>query len=73
VITQSYHLPRTVYTCDRLGIKTVGLGSPDLEIYGLWGMIPDFRREMLANIKALVEVNVTRPRPTFLGRFEGIN
>lgn len=73
VITQNYHLPRTVYTCDRLGVKTVGLGSPDLEIYGLWGMIPDFRREMFANIKALIEVNITRPRPTFLGRFEGIN
>lgn len=70
VITQNYHLPRTIYTCDRLGVKTVGLGTPDIEIYGLLGMIPDLKREMLANVKALVEVNITRPRPTFLGSFE---
>ena len=70
VITQNYHLPRTVYTCDRLGIKTVGLGTPDLELYGWRGMMPDFKREMLANVKALLEVHITRPRPTFLGDFE---
>lgn len=72
VITQNYHLPRTIYTCDRLGIETVGLGTPDIEIYGLQGMIPDLKREMFANVKALVEVNITRPRPTFLGSFEGL-
>jgi vancomycin permeability regulator SanA len=72
VITQNYHLPRTVYTCDRLGVKTVGLGTADLEIYGWRGMLPDWKREMFANVKALVEVNITRPRPTFLGSFEGI-
>ena len=71
VITQNYHLPRTIYTCDRLGIKTVGLGTPDIELYGLQSMIPDLKREMFANVKALVEVKITRPRPTFLGSFEG--
>lgn len=73
VITQNYHLPRTVYTCDRLGIKTVGLGTPDLELYGWRGMMPDFKREMLANVKALLEVHITRPQPTFLGDFERID
>ncbi len=72
VITQNYHLPRAIYTCRRFGLDTVGLGTPDIEIYGLWGMIPDLRREMLANVKPLWEVHVTRPRPTFLGRFEKI-
>jgi vancomycin permeability regulator SanA len=72
VITQNYHLPRAIYTCRQFGLDTVGLGTPDIEIYGLWGMIPDFRREMLANVKALWEVHVTRPRPTFLGRLEKI-
>ena len=73
VVTQNYHLPRTVYTCARLGVKTVGLGTPDVKIYGWRGMVPDLKREMLANVKALVEVNITRPRPTFLGNFEGMN
>jgi vancomycin permeability regulator SanA len=35
-------------------------------------MLPDLKREMLANVKALAKINITRPRPTFLGAFEGI-
>jgi vancomycin permeability regulator SanA len=70
VVTQNYHLPRTVYTCQQLGVEVVGLGTQDVEIYGLRPMIPDLQREMLANVKALWEVHVTRPKPTFLGRFE---
>ena len=66
VITQKYHLPRAVYTCRQLGVKTVGLGTPDREIYGLRGMIPYLLREMLANVKALWEIHITRPHPTFL-------
>jgi vancomycin permeability regulator SanA len=66
VITQRYHLPRAVYTCRQLGVKAVGLGTPDREIYGLRGMIPYLLREMLANTKALWEIHITRPRPTFL-------
>jgi vancomycin permeability regulator SanA len=66
LITQSYHLPRAVYTCRQLGVQAIGLGTQDLEIYGLRGMIPYLIREMLANLKALSEVHITRPRPTFL-------
>ena len=29
LITQKYHLPRAVYTCNKLGIDSVGLGTPD--------------------------------------------
>lgn len=66
VITQNYHLPRAVYTCRQLGVKTVGLGTPDREIYGLRGMIPYLLREVLANVKTLWEIHITRPHPTFL-------
>jgi vancomycin permeability regulator SanA len=66
VITQRYHLPRAVYTCRQLGVKAVGLGTADREIYGLRGMIPYLLREMLANVKALSEIYLTRPHPTFL-------
>ena len=65
VITQNYHLPRAVYTCCQLGVEAVGLGTPDREIYGLRGMIPYLLREMLANVKALSEIHLTRPHPTF--------
>jgi vancomycin permeability regulator SanA len=66
VITQRYHLPRAVYTCRRLGVNTVGLGTADREIYGLRGMIPYLLREMLANVKALSDIYLTRPHSTFL-------
>ncbi|MGL4883087.1 MAG: SanA/YdcF family protein [Waterburya sp.] len=66
LITQSYHLPRAVYTCRQLGVQAIGLGTPDREIYGLRGMIPYLLREMLANVKALSDIYLTRPHPTFL-------
>ncbi|MBD2040606.1 SanA/YdcF family protein [Microcoleus sp. FACHB-672] len=72
LITQSYHLPRAVYTCRQLGVDAVGLGTPDWEKYRDRSMMRYAGREVLAVIKALWEVHVTRPEPTFLGPFEGI-
>ena len=66
VITQNYHLPRAVYTCRQLGVNAVGLGTPDREVYGLRGIIPYLLREMLANVKALSDIHLIRPHPTFL-------
>ncbi|WP_246141964.1 SanA/YdcF family protein, partial [Hyella patelloides] len=65
VITQNYHLPRAVYTCRQLGVNAVGLGTPDRDIYGLRGMFPYLLREMLANVKALSDIHLIRPHPTF--------
>ncbi|MEB3881961.1 ElyC/SanA/YdcF family protein [Lyngbya sp. CCY1209] len=73
LITQQYHLPRAVYTCKRLGIDAIGFGTPD------WGKFRDdsmrfyVRRELLAVVKAVVEVHILRPKPTFLGPFEGMS
>lgn len=73
LVTQRFHLPRAVYTCHRMGIEAVGLGTPD------WGKFRDDSmryytfREVLAGIKALWEVHISRPRPTFLGPFEGMS
>jgi vancomycin permeability regulator SanA len=72
LVTQSYHLPRAVYTCRALGVEAVGLGVPD------WGRYPGLllarytTRETLATAKALVDVHLARPLPTFLGPYEGI-
>ncbi len=66
MITQNYHLPRTVYTCRQLGVKTVGLRIPERQIYRLQGMIPYLLRQMLANVEALWNIHITRPHPTFL-------
>lgn len=73
VVTQSYHLPRAVYTCQQLDIEATGLGTPD------WGAYPSAlmhrytMREVLATLNALWQVHITRPLPTFLGPFEGIS
>jgi vancomycin permeability regulator SanA len=72
VVTQSYHLPRAVYTCQQLNIETTGLGTPDWGAYPAALMHRYTLREVLATLNALWQVHITRPLPTFLGPFEGI-
>lgn len=72
LVTQNFHLPRAVYTCKQLGIESVGLGTPDWERYSSKTVGRYTLREKLSVLKAIWEVHVTRPQPTFLGKFEGI-
>jgi vancomycin permeability regulator SanA len=72
LVTQRYHLPRAVYTCQQLGINAVGLGTPDWETYGASIMVPYTLREVLSTLKAVWQVKITHPQPTFLGPFEGM-
>lgn len=72
VVTQDFHLARSVYTCRALGVDVVGLGTPDWGRYSDVTMRSMALREALAGVKALVEVHVLRPKPTFLGPYEGI-
>ena len=72
LITQQYHLPRAVYTCNQLGINAVGYGTPDWGKYRDESMRFYTQREILAIIKALLELHILRPKPTFLGPFEGM-
>ncbi len=71
LVTQRYHLPRAIYTCRQLGIDAVGVGAQD------WGVYPDGLmaaysvREGVAILKALWDVHIARPLPTFLGPYEG--
>ncbi len=67
LVTQRYHLPRAVYTCRHLGIDAVGFGTPDWSIYPRALMQRYTLREVLATLKALEEVHITRPKPKFLG------
>jgi vancomycin permeability regulator SanA len=72
VVTQNFHLPRAVYLCNHLGIDTEGLGTPDWGSYSQETVIRYTVREYLSTIKALWQVHITRPHPTYLGPFEGI-
>ncbi|NJK80353.1 MAG: DUF218 domain-containing protein [Blastochloris sp.] len=73
LVTQHYHLPRAVYTCRALGIDAVGLGSADWGRIPPGGMVRYTLREYIATLNALLQVHITRPLPTFLGNFEGLN
>ncbi len=66
IVTQNYHLPRAIYTCRALGIKSYGYGQPDWSRYAnfMWRAQP---RELLAQVKMLWQVHVAHPQPKFLG------
>lgn len=72
LVTQGYHLPRAVYTCRALGVEAAGLAAPDWGRYPAPLLVRYSLRELLATAKALVDVHLTRPLPTFLGPFEGL-
>ena len=63
LVTQKYHLPRTLYCAERFGIDAVGVPA-DLHVYR--GQIVRDAREMLARSKDLVWC-IFRPKPTYLG------
>lgn len=60
VVTQEYHLPRTLYLCNSLGVNAVGLKAGG-DNYGQdsWNHF----REFFAQIEAWTDVNVSQPRP----------
>jgi SanA protein len=60
LVTQAFHLPRALYTCERLGLDVVGVtADPRRFVY-------DDRyeaRELLALARAWLDVNLLRPSP----------
>ena len=72
VVTQGFHLARAVYTCMHLGIEVVGLETNDRGNYSKRVIGRHMAREALATVKALWDVNLWQPLPTFLGKYEGM-
>lgn len=71
LLTQRYHQPRAIYTCNTLGVNAVGVDLPD------WELHPDVMtrlamREWFAAVKAIWEVDIIHPKATVLGSYEGI-
>ncbi len=58
LVTQPYHLSRSLYTCDRLGLKAVGVPASKTYTY-VYGN----SREFLAVIAMLWDVHVSHPLP----------
>jgi SanA protein len=62
LVTQSFHLPRAIFTCNRLGVKAIGVAS-DLRQYRpntwfYWNL-----RELPATLVAVWQVYVSHPLP----------
>jgi SanA protein len=70
LVTQAFHLPRAIYTCNTLGIEAIGVPA-DRRSYSRGPYIYWNIRELLATINAVWELHYARPLP-ILGRFEPI-
>lgn len=62
LVTQPFHLPRALYTCNQLGIQAIGVPAQNY-IYRrvsqtFWNV-----RESFATLVALWQVNISRPNP----------
>ncbi len=70
LVTQNFHLPRALYTCQALGLDSVGVPA-DLRPYPRSALLWWNLRELPATLTAMLELYVTRPEP-ILGRPEPI-
>lgn len=70
LVTQGFHLPRAIYTCNSLGVDALGVAADRREYRrrqsAFWHM-----REVAATFVALWDIHITRPRP-ILGNPEPI-
>ena len=70
LVTQDFHLPRALFICQVLGLKSVGVPA-DLRRYPRSALLWWNLRELPATLTALFEVYITRPLP-ILGKPEPI-
>ncbi len=70
LVTQPFHLPRAIYTCNRLGADAVGVPAQNYT-YRRISLLFWHARELAATVTALVDVHLTRPLP-ILGQPEPI-
>lgn len=64
VVTQRYHLSRAVYIARTLGLDVVGVEA-DLQTYN--HLARNEAREVLARVKAVLQLHVTHAKPKYLG------
>ena len=60
LVTQRFHLPRALFTCEALGIDVTG-ASADRRAYSPWSLQWSENRELPASLLALVDVVRRRP------------
>jgi vancomycin permeability regulator SanA len=69
LVSQGYHLPRAIMTCDGLGVQSIGVSAVHAErSYTLSYIV----REWISTDKSVVQ-NIFKPHPTLLGKPEPIH
>src|SRR4030066_24790 len=66
LVTQSFHLPRALYTCNALGLEAIGVAS-DQRNYRTGSIIYWHLRELPATLTALLDVHLLKPLPVLGG------
>ena len=62
LVTQEFHLPRALFTCDQLGLDVVG-GAADLQRYSRRSLAWSTIREIPALLVSLIDVTRQAPPP----------
>ena len=62
LVTQSFHLPRAIFTCRQLGVAAVGAAA-DLRTYHPRSVAWSRQRELFALVRALWDTQWQRPAP----------
>ena len=62
LVTQGFHLPRALYTCNALGVTAVGVEA-DQRVYRRRSLAYWHTRETVATLVAMLEVHLLRPQP----------
>ena len=70
LVTQAFHMPRAIYTCNMLGLQSVGVEANNRHYFlfslAIWNI-----RELAATVTAFVDLHITHPHP-ILGNPEPI-
>jgi len=70
LVTQEFHLPRALYTCQMLGLDAVGVAA-DQRRYGVISRLIWNSRELFATLTAFWDLHIAHPLPV-LGKYEPI-
>lgn len=62
LVTQEFHLPRALFTCQQLGVRAIGVAA-DLQPYGQRALAWSTIREAPARLTALLDVIRRQPPP----------
>jgi vancomycin permeability regulator SanA len=62
LVTQKFHLPRAVYTCNALGVTGVGVPA-DQRTYRKASLAYWNLREVFASLVAMTDIHLTKPLP----------